>query len=91
MKFKLSTTGFFYTAEQAEKLAKLGFSFKERSPSKWENNELVRSQVATPQEPIEFSSLEELMAFCKEWGGQLILETWSDEELPRLKINDDEL
>ena len=68
MKFKLSTAGSFYTENQAEKLKKLGFTFEPlyagyHNKDYYETDKLYKTESNVE---IEFSTLEELIAFSNE-------------------------
>ena len=71
MKFKLTTSGFFYTDGQAAKLATLGFAFKGLDPARH------RTEIACGYRKrrdidivpsITMNTMEELMAFARKWG-----------------------
>lgn len=62
MKFKVSTAGYYYTEEQAEKLKMLGFTFGIN-----ENDEKRRLHKINDKIEIEIATLEELIAFSKQW------------------------
>lgn len=60
MRFKLTTSGHFYTEASAEPLRKLGFKFDSyRGGSKLEKIQ---------DSEIEIDSLEALMDFVSDWG-----------------------
>lgn len=69
MKFTLTTSGVFYSNEQAEKLKVLGFPFQTFTcPGKTE-----RQMIGPVDEvEVEIGSLEELLAFQKKWGPLII-------------------
>lgn len=62
MKFKLTTSGHFYTAEEAEPLEKLGFVFK-----KTDDGRHASKAYNCPEVEIEINTLDELIQFIKEW------------------------
>jgi hypothetical protein len=76
MKFKLSTSCYFYDKDSAEKLKGLGFEFDEIQQH--QRNHLGLSQDythdidITVNPEIEINTVEELVAFSKQWG-QLII------------------
>lgn len=63
MKFKVTTSGAFYTEAQAEKLKKLGFTFGVN-----EYDTRGRPYMTGCNVEVEISTLEELIAFSDEWG-----------------------
>jgi hypothetical protein len=67
MRFKISTSGTFYTTKAAEKLRAIGFEFEPTTgylpPFQMTGGEVFR----------EFETLEELMWFVAEWGGEVVL------------------
>ena len=67
MKFLLSTSGNFYSEEQAEELKTLGFKFTETRPEKKKNLFMPTESVE-----IEINTLEELVAFSEKWGNLII-------------------
>lgn len=70
MKFKLETAGIFYTAEEKERLEKLGFSFeKNEPPSYLKETPWSKTDIDVF---IEFKTLEELIVFIREWGSLVI-------------------
>ena len=58
MKFRLETTKRFYNIKEIPKLEKLGFTFS--------------SRAIKGRPEIEFTNLEELMEFSREWGELII-------------------
>jgi hypothetical protein len=64
MKFKLETTGYFYSEEDAIPLRELGFTFKKSNLQN--NRDLTLTIDGTPI--IYFNTLEELAAFATKWG-----------------------
>ena len=65
MKFKLTTSAYFYKDEDKAKLETLGFAF---TPTK-ENYERVFGQWRRRGDSsIDINTLEELIAFIREWG-----------------------
>lgn len=71
MKFKVTTSGVFYSFEDCEKLRQLGFSFV-----KLKGQERVLTYMKSgPNEgvDVEIGSLEELISFCDNWGGKIVL------------------
>jgi hypothetical protein len=81
MKFELTTTGFSYNDEAAEKLQSLGFEFRDVSPCMFI---LSTKQKLTKEISIEINSLEELMAFSEKWGELVI-----SHNPPGIEIYDD--
>lgn len=73
MKFKLNTTGTFYSSEEATKLRVLGFKFRT-------TKEVYGAGAFTPQEfykdhqdvEVEISTLEDLLKFISSWGECII-------------------
>lgn len=78
MKFKLTTSGTFYSESGKKEFEKLGFTFK-RSEDVYKDYSWV-TRWAGSQEyymnygsvEIEINSLEELLAFAREWGDIII-------------------
>jgi hypothetical protein len=73
MKFKLKTSGHFYTEEDAIPLRDLGFTFKQAIPLhesifKEGLNRLGPSLIIHGTPIIYFNTLEELAAFATKWG-----------------------
>jgi hypothetical protein len=69
MRFKISTSGRFYSKKAAKKLRAIGFEFKP-----------ARSTIFPPPFEMtggevfrEFETLEELMSFVAEWGGEVVI------------------
>ena len=80
MKFRLSSSSNWYDNKHKERLEKLGFKFEK------DDNPICSSEMwykidaehddpgyATPTPTIEFETLEELVAFQKEWGDLILL------------------
>lgn len=66
MKFTLETTGYFYSAEKAEKLKKLGFTFRDSHYGQFAK--------CLESVDIEIDTLDDLVAFAREWGDVIINE-----------------
>lgn len=71
MKFRLSTAGYFYKKEDAEKLSELGFTFTE-SKSKTILGKGVTAFEINGYPEIEFTTIEEFINFCNYWGQVII-------------------
>jgi len=71
MKFRLTTTGNLYWAEEAKKLEKLGFEFRE-GESAWEGKIVFYKKESNLT--VEINNLDELLAFQKEWGDLILSE-----------------
>lgn len=71
MKFTVTTAGYFYTTEQAEKLGALGFEFQDCTAKPINGCEKC---LVGPEEGIEveIGDLDELMRFQHEWGPLLL-------------------
>ena len=69
MKFKLKTSAYSYSREDARELEPLGFTFKERIDFMTGMKKLVQEKY---ESEIEINSLEELVNFSKQWG-ELVL------------------
>jgi hypothetical protein len=68
MKFKIDTSGFFYSVEEAKKLEDLGFTFEKyeyRGHQFHKTSKLIE---------IEINSLDELLKFVKEYGPIILKE-----------------
>jgi hypothetical protein len=82
MKFKLNTTGAFYSDEAAQKLKPLGFQFEPREPNSW--SEGTQYKKGPYDLDVEINSLEELMTFAETWGDLVI-----SHDPPEIEIYDD--
>ena len=71
MKFELTTSSWTYTAEYAEKLKPLGFTF---SAIKYEGF-AGRFEVHPPKDGITFDTLEEFMEFAEKWGPLVVIDS----------------
>jgi hypothetical protein len=81
VKFKVGTTGLYYTHEEAEKLMSYGFQFgPHTSPGV-----VGRPLSITQNGEVELESVEELMEMCRRLGDPLIL--FPDEQ--SIEIYDD--
>ena len=86
MLFTLDTTGSFYEKDQAEKLEKLGFKFQEYKTGFFKGKIF---SIDSDCVEIKIDTLEELLAFAKEYG-QLIIDFPSiGEGQPNIEIYDD--
>jgi len=88
MKFKLSTTHFAYSKEEAEKLEKIGFKF-EAFESREENKyyqHLLHRMDHNPE--IEFKTFEELMEFVKTYGRIIITTDYDSDEGKNIELYD---
>lgn len=83
MKFKLSTSGCFYSIADAKKLEAIGITC-EADTSATAFKDKPRIKKRTSMSEIEIGSLEELMAFAEKWG-QLIV----SHNPPEIEIYDD--
>jgi hypothetical protein len=71
MKFRIETSGSFYSEDDAEKLKKLGFTFEKDNFYPPEASQLLYKTGGEVFRDI--GTLEELMSFVSEWGGTVIL------------------
>jgi pectin methylesterase-like acyl-CoA thioesterase len=72
MTFRLTTAGCFYSAEQAEKLSRLGFKLQQTcEPTAYRFGDWY---MPNGQATIEINTLDELMEFVKEWGDIVLSE-----------------
>ena len=67
MKFKVTTSGSFYTKDEAEKLKSLGFTFGVN-----EYDEMRRPYLTGDYDEVEISTLEELISFSNYWGDIIV-------------------
>lgn len=70
MKFKLTTSGDWYTKKQANRLMTLGFTFEKDDFDK--ERPWLKSRDSESE--VEITSLEELIAFRDKWGPVIIFE-----------------
>ena len=88
MKFRLTTAASLYQEKEIEKnknmdsLKNLGFTFREL-----EN--LRNTYVILGEPEIEFTTLEELLSFCKDWGGSIIVDFVVDDGIKNITIYND--
>lgn len=69
MKFRLLASEAFYNDKEMEKMKKLGFTFEPyQRTTRGSSNYLDSAQQRT----IEINTLEELLAFQKEWGDIIV-------------------
>lgn len=90
MKFELSTVAYSYNEERAERLKKLGFSFRRLTMSMRCSEERAYGKLS-PNPTIEFENLQELVDFCKQWGN-IVITSYIDpngKEVNSLEIYDD--
>jgi len=66
MTFALTTSGYFYTKDQADALSELGFKFTPY-PEHYKGRDMMRKD-GPDEVTIEIKTLEELMAFTQKWG-----------------------
>ena len=71
MKFRLETSGIYYSESEKNKLEKLGFHFAEADKRNLSTAYRIKSY---PKVEIEINSLEELMILVKEFGEIIISE-----------------
>ena len=71
MKFKLTTTGYFYEEADVEHYKTLGFSFTEIAE---EEREVMGARYTiNPTDVItHFTSIEQLALFVKQWGSVIV-------------------
>ena len=65
MRFKLTTSGFIYNKDKAQKLKLLGFSFEYY-------NENMMYMIKKDDVDVDIYTLEELIAFSTKWGEIII-------------------
>lgn len=75
MQFQLKTSSHFYSANQISKYVKLGFTFKEVDKAFIAVDSEDFDYIIDGSPIIEFTSLEQLMEFSREWGSKLIVST----------------
>jgi len=81
--FTLTTTGYLYEKQEAEKLKRLGFEFKKLDD---ELEEECRFTKKGNSAGLEINTLEELLSFIKEHGDVIVS---FYEDMPCIEIYDD--
>jgi len=76
MKFKLTTSSYFYNDEWKEKLERIWFSFSEYKSHYFPRSENRYTKDLSPE--IDINTIEELIDFQKEYWN-LILSEWEIE------------
>ena len=84
MRFNLDTCGLYYNEEEKNKLEKLGFEFDEPERAGASSRKLRGQKLY-----IDFSSLDELINFIKEYGRIVIQPPEGDEWGWNIEIYDD--
>jgi hypothetical protein len=78
MRFELSTSGSFYDPGSVKDLEKLGFTFEVLKDPMFSDLKGKLHKTNTEPVTIEIDTLEELVAFAKEWG-ELVVDSESIE------------
>jgi len=86
MRFRIDTTGDFYSDEDKEKLEKLGFKFEPADPF-CVSLGLPWHKVGGQEVFIEIGSLQELIDFQEKWGKIIIRSGYRGEKV--IEIYDD--
>jgi len=90
MEFELSTVNLYYSNQEAEKLKKLGFRFRDTSDqigeSIFDTNRFMQIQC-DDLPTIELETMGDLMVFMAKWGKVILIPSRKGRK-PRLEIYD---
>ena len=90
MKFKLTTAESIYQDKETQKnknidlLKILGFNFVKMDSFRNRDVYIIKGE---PE--IEFTTLEELLSFCHDWGGSIIVDFVVDDGIQKITIYND--
>lgn len=88
MRFKVETSGYFYSDKDKKKLEKLGFKFEPADPF-FASRGLPWRKTWEGEAFVEINSLGDLIRFQGEWGDIIIRDDFTEEGVKVIEIYDD--